>query len=193
MAATLLHLVDEHGQPVPLQVRLAVEAAYRWAAREYQHFDPAVLAGMAEAVGLAMCRRLDQIALPRRYALAALTGKLQEWYRAHPAVEVMLELDELEEVKIAGRAPITAADLSVLFSEIKAQLSERDRQILALMEQDLGPREIAKAFDISYTAAAKAIQRARERMAAILSETGNDGRGDGEAMPRPRAVGFKIW
>ena len=105
----------------------------------------------------------------------------------------MLELDELEEVKIAGRAPITAADLSVLFSEIKAQLSERDRQILALMEQDLGPREIAKAFDISYTAAAKAIQRARERMAAILSETGNDGRGDDEAMPRPRAVGFKIW
>jgi DNA-directed RNA polymerase specialized sigma24 family protein len=193
MAANLLHLVDEHGQPVPLPVRLAVEAAYRWALREYRPFDPAVLAGMAEEVALAMCRRLDQIALPRRYAVAAITGKLHQWYRANPAAEVMLEIDELEEVKTAGRTPITTADLNVLFSEIKAQLSERDRQILALMEQDLGPQDIAKAFDISYTAAAKAIQRARERMAAILSETGNDGRGDGEAMPRPRAFSSKIW
>ena len=193
MAATLLHLVDEHGQPVPLPVRLAVEAAYRWALREYRHFDPAVLAGMAEGVALGMCRRLNQIAVPRRYAVAALTGKLHQWYRAHPTVEVMLELDELEELKIAGQAHITTADLNILFSEMKAQLSERDRQVLVLLEQDLGAREVAAAFGISHKAAAKAIQRARDRMAAILSETGNDGRGDGEAMPRPRAFSFKIW
>ena len=150
MAATLLHLVDEHGQPVPPQVRLAVEAAYRWAEREYQHFDHAVLAGMAEALALAMCRRQDRIEFPRRYAVAALTGKLQEWYRAHPAVEVMLEPDDLEQVRKAEPVPATSPDLNVLFAEMKAQLSERDRQILVLLEQDLGPQEIAKAFEISY-------------------------------------------
>ena len=193
MAATLLHLVDEHEQPVPPQVRLAVEAAYRWAEREYQHFDHAVLAGMAEAVALAMYRRLDRIEFPRRYAVAALMGKLQEWYRAHPAVEVMLEPDDLEHVRKAEPVPTYSADLSVLFSEIKTRLSERDRQILVLLEQDLGPAEIAKTFEISYSAAAKAIQRARERMTAILSITGNDGREEDETMSRPRAFGLKIW
>jgi RNA polymerase sigma factor (sigma-70 family) len=193
MATTLLHLVDEHGQPVPPQVRLAVEAAYRWVAREYQHFDQAVLAGMAEAVALAMCRRLDRIEFPRRYAVAALTGKLHEWYRAHPAVEVILEPDDIEHVRKARPTPASSADLSVLFSEIKAQLSERDRQILVLMEQDLGPQEIAKAFEISYSAAAKAIQRARERMAAILAENGSQQDEENETMSRPRLFSLKIW
>jgi DNA-directed RNA polymerase specialized sigma24 family protein len=193
MAATLLHLVDEHGQPVPPQVRLAVEAAYRWAEREYQHFDHAVLAEMAEALALAMCRRQDRIEFPRRYAVAALSGKLQEWYRAHPAIEVMLEPDDLEQVRKAEPVPATSPDLSVLFAQMKAQLSERDRQILVLLEQDLGPQEIAKAFEISYSAAAKAIQRARDRMASILSETGNQKGEDNGTMTRPRAFGFKIW
>ena len=193
MAATLLHLVDEHGQPVPPQVRLAVEAAYRWAEREYERFDRAVLAEMAGALALAMSRRLDRIELPRRYAVAALAGKLQEWYRAHPAVEVMLDPDDLEQVIKAEPVPATSPDLSVLFAEMKAQLSERDRQILVLLEQDLGPQEIAKAFEISYSAAAKAIQRARDRMAAILSESGKQKGEENRTMNRARAVGFKIW
>jgi DNA-directed RNA polymerase specialized sigma24 family protein len=193
MAATLLHLVDQYGQPVPPQVRLAVQAAYRWAEREYERFDRAVLAEMAEALALAMCRRQDRIELPRRYAVAALAGKLQEWYRAHPAVEVMLDPEDLEQVIKAEPVPATSPDLSVLFAEMKAQLSERDRQILVLLEQDLGPREIAKAFDISYSAAAKAIQRARDRMASILSETGNQKGEENGTITRPRAVGFKIW
>jgi len=193
MAATLLHLVDQYGQPVPPQVRLAVEAAYRWAEREYERFDRAVLAEMAEELALAMCRRQDRIELPRRYAVAALAGKLQEWYRAHPAVEVMLEPEDLEQVIQAEPVPATSPDLNVLFAEIKAQLSERDRQVLVLLEQDLGPQEIAKAFEISYFAAAKAIQRARDRMATILSETGNQRGEQNGTMTRPRAVGFKIW
>ena len=78
----------------------------------------------------------------------------------------------------------SATEMNLLFSEIKARLSERDRQILVLLEQDLGPKEIAKAFDISYTAAAKAIQRARDRMAAILSGTGAEGKEIEEEMPR---------
>jgi DNA-directed RNA polymerase specialized sigma24 family protein len=171
MAAIFLHLVDEHDQPVPPQVRLAVETAYRWALHEYQHFDRAVLAGMAESVALAMCRRSDQIQFPRRYALTALTGRLQEWYRAHPAIEILMDPAEVEHLTGDNPKSTSAAELTVLFSQIKSRLSERDRQILVLLEQDLGAQEIAKAFKLSYSAAGKAIQRARERMAAILSAT----------------------
>ncbi len=193
MAAILLHLVDEHDQPVPLQVRLAVETAYRWALQEYQHFDRAVLAGMAESVAVAMCRRLEQIEFPRRYAFTALTGKLQEWYRAHPAIEILMDPAEVEHLTGDKPRSTSAADLNVLFSQIKARLSERDRQILVLLEQDLGPKEIAKAFDISYVAAAKAIQRARDRMAAILSGTGTESKEVDEEMPRSRTFNLKIW
>jgi len=193
MAAILLHLVDEHDQPVPPQVRLAVESAYRWAQAEYQHFDRAVLAGMAESVALAMCRRFDEIEFPRRYAFMALTGKLQEWYRAHPAIEILMDPAEVEHLTRDKPISTSAADLNVLFSQIKARLTERDRQILVLLEQDLGAQEIAKACKISYSAAGKAIQRARERMAAILSATEDQGEEENEAVSRPRAIGFKIW
>ena len=191
MAATLLHLVDEHGVPAPSQVRLAVESAYHWAVREYRHIDQAVLAGLAESVAVGMCRHLDQIVFPRRYAFAALTGKLQEWYRAHPVVEIAVGPDDLDRIKGPRRMAASATEMNLLFSEIKARLSERDRQILVLLEQDLGPKEVARAFDISYAAAGKAIQRARDRMAAILSGTDNEGKE--EEMPRPRTFNFKIW
>ena len=148
---------------------------------------------MAESVALAMCRRLEQIEFPRRYAFTALTGKLQEWYRAHPAIEILMDPAEVEHLTGDKPKSTSAADLNVLFSQIKARLSERDRQILVLLEQDLGPKEIAKAFDISYSAAAKAIQRARERMAAILSGTGSESKKMTKKCHDPRTFSLKIW
>jgi DNA-directed RNA polymerase specialized sigma24 family protein len=187
MALVLLHLVDEQGRPVPPSVSIAVETAYRWVSREYEHFDQALLAGMAESVALAMCRRLVHIEFPRRYASAALTGKLQEWYRAHPGVEVPLELEESERTKGPRPGAMTSADLSILFAEIKVQLSERDRQILVLMEQDVGsPQQIAKVFEMSYSAAAKAIQRVRDRMAAILAPSETRSSSDNQIVTRSR-------
>lgn len=106
---------------------------------------------------------------------------------------MVLEPDDLEHVRKAKPVPTSSADLSVLFSEMKTQLSERNRQILVLMEQDLGPQEIAKAFEISYSAAAKAIQRARERMEAILSENGHQREEENETMSRLRTFSLKIW
>ena len=196
MAAILLHLVDEHDQPVPPQVRLAVETAYRWALDEYQHFDRAVLAGMAESVALAMCRHLDQIEFPRRYAFAALTGKLQEWYRAHPAIEILMDPAEVEHLTGDKPKSTSAADLNVLFSQIKSRLSERDRQILdVLLEQDpRGCRRLQKAFKIQLFGCWKGHSaRARERMAAILSARENQQDEEGDAGSRPRAIGIKIW
>jgi DNA-directed RNA polymerase specialized sigma24 family protein len=103
-------------------------------------------------------------------------------------------MDPAEVEHLTGEKPksTSAADLNVLFSQIKARLSERDRQILALLEQDLGPKEIANAFNISYLAAAKAIQRARERMAAILSGTGRESNDDDKKCHDPEHLALKF-
>ena len=192
MAAILLHLVDEHDQPVPPQVRLAVETAYRWALHEYQHFDRAVLAGMAESVALAMCRRLEQIEFPRRYAFTALTGKLQEWYRAHPAIEILMDPAEVEHLTGDKPKSTSAADLNVLFSQIKARLSERDRQILVLLEQDLGPKEIAKAFNISYLAAAKSHPACKGKDGGNTVRAGSESNEDDKKCHDPEHLALKF-
>jgi DNA-directed RNA polymerase specialized sigma24 family protein len=50
----------------------------------------------------------------------------------------------------------------LLFAQIRRQLSERDREICILLEQDVSsPGEIAKVLQISFAAAAKALQRVR--------------------------------
>jgi molybdenum-dependent DNA-binding transcriptional regulator ModE len=59
-----------------------------------------------------------------------------------------------------------AVEHRILLSEIKARLGKRDREILDLIEHDFGsPKQIATSLGISYNAAAKAIQRVKERMA----------------------------
>ena len=191
MATTLLHLVDQNDSPVPQVVRVAVDAAHHWALNDYRHFDQAVLAGMAEAVAVAMCRRLDSIQCPRRYAIAALRGRLQEWYRAHPSFEIVMEPDELERIAGPSSRSFTAANLGIWLAEARMQLSERDRQILGLMEQDLGsPGHIAKALDISYSAAAKALQRVKTRMATLLISEPTGKTSNQEAAPGRRQVIF---
>jgi DNA-directed RNA polymerase specialized sigma subunit len=61
------------------------------------------------------------------------------------------------------------AELEILFSQIRTHLSERERHILVLMKQDLGPRQISAALGITYDAASKAIQRVRDRVASLLA------------------------
>lgn len=191
MVAPLLHLVDQNGRPAPKVVQVAVENAYRWALIDYKHFDRAILAEMAEAVASAMCRHLHAIQFPRRYAMAALQGKLQEWYRAHPGFEIVMEREELERVAGGNWRSFTAANLGIWLAEARMQLNERDQQILGLMEQDLGsPRQIARAFDISHSAATKALQRVKARMAALLMSEPTAETSDEETAPRRRQFNF---
>ena len=170
MAGSLLYLVDEDNKPVKPEIRMAVEAAFRWSVREYRNMDEADLAAMAEAVALGMSKRLEEIQSPRRYAFAALTGRIQEWFRAHPAKIVSFETeDELDRQVGPDERFVFDVERRLLFAQIRRQLSERDREICILLEQDLtSPGEIAKVLEISYAAAAKALQRARKRMAAIV-------------------------
>jgi hypothetical protein len=170
MGQTLLHLVDRRGQTLPVGIRLAVEAAHRWVRREYPHLDEAEVAGWAEDVGKAMGGRLDDIWSPYRYAYAALHGKVQEWFRSNASKEIPVGIgSELERWAGIDRSTQRVIYRAVLFDQLKTKLSERDRHILVLLQQDItSPASVAAALGVSYGAAAKAIQRVKERISTIL-------------------------
>ena len=170
MDQALLHLVDRRGQTLPGSIRLAVESAHRWVRREYPHLDAAVVAGWAEDVGRAMGGRLDDIRSPSRYAFAALHGKVREWFRSHASREIPVgigsELELWAGIDLSAQRTIYR---TVLFEQLKTKLSERDRHILVLLQQDItSPASVASALGVSYSAAAKAIQRVKERISTIL-------------------------
>jgi RNA polymerase sigma factor (sigma-70 family) len=173
MAGSLLYLVDQENKPVTPEIRIAVEAAFRWSVREYRNMDEADLASMAEAVALGMSKRLEEIQSPRRYAFAALAGRIQGWFRAHPAKMVSFETEDKLDREIGPDDRfVFDVERRILFAQIRRQLRGRDREICTLLEQDLiSPGEIANVLQISYEAAAKALQRAKERMASIVKDT----------------------
>jgi DNA-directed RNA polymerase specialized sigma subunit len=73
-----------------------------------------------------------------------------------------------------------AIDRKILFEQLKATLNERDRYILVLLLEDkTSPATVAKALGTSYPAAAKAIQRVKERIASTLSARKLDDPGHG--------------
>jgi len=191
MAGSLLFLVDEDNKPVKPEIRFAVEAAFRWSVREYRNMDEADLAVLAEAVALGMSKRLEEIQSARRYAFAALTGRIQEWFRAHPAKMVSFETeDELEREIGPDDRFVFDVERRLLFAQIRRQLNERDREICILLEQDVGsPGEIAKVLQISYAAAAKALQRARKRMASIVMVESPGV----EKSSKPKILNLKPW
>jgi len=170
MDHTLLHLVDRRGQTLPRSIRFAVESAHRWVRREYPYLDEAVIAGWAEDVGQVMGTRLNEIHSPHRYAYSALHGKVREWFRTCAAREFTVGIgSELEEWAGVDRSTPRAIYQTVLFDQLRTKLSERDRQILVLLQQDItSPASVAGALGVSYAAAAKAIQRVKERISTIL-------------------------
>jgi hypothetical protein len=170
MGQTILHLVDQRGQTLPIAIRLAVEAAHRWVRREYPHLDGAVVAGWAEDVGKAMGGRLDDIRSPYRYAYAALHGKVREWFRSNSSKEILVGMgSDLELWAGIDRSAQRTIYRTVLFEQLKTKLNERDRHILVLLQQDItSPASVAAALGVSYAAGAKAIQRVKERISTIL-------------------------
>jgi hypothetical protein len=176
MGQTLLHLVDRNGKDLAAETRDAVKDAFEWAVREYPKVDDASVAGWAEELGEAMAARPTLIEFPRRYAFAALKGKIHAWFRKHPAQEITVGIGpELEQWVGLDRSAQIRMERAVLFEQLKTTLNERDKQILMLLLQDImSPRDVASALGIGYQAAAKAIQRVKERMATILSKRPQD-------------------
>jgi hypothetical protein len=176
MGRTLLHLVDRNGKDLSAETRDAVKDAYEWAVREYPKVDHASVAGWAEELGKAMAARPVLIEFPRRYAFAALRGKILAWFRKHPGQEIAVGIGlELEQWVGLDRKAQIAIERAVLFEQLRTMQNERDRQILMLLLQDItSPRDVASALGIGYGAAAKAVQRVKERMASILSKRPQD-------------------
>jgi len=170
MGLTQLHLVDRHGQDLAVTTQDAVRDAYQWAVAEFPNVDQATVAGWAEDLGKAMAAHPGTIESPRRYAFSALKGKIFGWFRKHPGKEIAVGVGpELEQWVGLDRKAQSTMERAVLFEQLRTKLNERDREILMLLLQDItSPRDVAAALGIKYDAAAKAIQRVKERIAAIL-------------------------
>ena len=182
MTRAQLHLVDTSGIDVCPEVETAVERSFHWVLRDYPQLDSAMIANWAEEVALSMQMRVTTIVSPQRYAYAALKGKVHDWMRSAPAKEEVAGLGrDLERIGGLNGSFEGAVDRKILFEQLKATLNERDRYILVLLlEDNTSPATVAKALGTSYPAAAKAIQRVKERIASKLTgarKVGDPGHG----------------
>lgn len=169
MELAQLHLVDAQGAAVSPAIGEAAESAFRWVSRDFPNLDKAKLADWAEAVAASMQVRGSAIESPERYAYAALKGKVRDWLRTAPAREetVGVSLD-LERLGGSSRSFQGTTDRKILFDQLQAALTERDRAILVLLLNDKSAQEIATGLTMSQPAARKAIQRLKERAGVIL-------------------------
>ena len=161
-----LHLIDANGDPVSSAVRAAVEATFDYSVAEHPEIDRALLANMAEELAVSMEKNKESIASVRRYAYAAMRGKVRDWLRTKEATEIAVGLDpELDKCARASYSFQGKVDRKILFEQMRSRLSERDRHILLLLQAHAGPADIAAELGINYEAAAKAKQRVLQRLA----------------------------
>ena len=181
MGQAELHLVDANGHHIPRVVQDKVETAFRWVVREFPLVDTALISDWAEDVGKLMNARWELINSPQRYAYSALKGRVHDWMKTCSGREEPAGIGrDLEVLGGAGKSFQGDVERKILFDQLKAALSDRDRYILVLLLRDTtGPAVVAEALNISYPAAAKAIQRVKERLAAAMgrsTESATDGR-----------------
>jgi DNA-directed RNA polymerase specialized sigma24 family protein len=182
MNSAQLHLVVEGGSPVSPEIEAAVKRAFHWVSRDYPNVDSALIANWAEDVGRSMEERSDTIQSPQRYAYAALKGKVRDWSKRGAAKEevsgIGFDLERLGGISVSFQG---SSDRKILFEQLSAVLNERDRYILVLLLQDqTSPAAVAKALGTNYQAAAKAIQRVKDRIANTLNVSRKvDGTGHG--------------
>jgi len=171
MIRAQLHLVYTAGNVVCPEVESAVERAFRWVLRDYPQVDPAMIANWAEEVARSMQERATTFVAPQRYAYSALKGKVRDWMRSGAAKEQVAGIGrDLESIGGLNGSFQGAIDRKILFEQLRATLNERDRYILVLLLQDkTSPATVATALGTTYPAAAKAIQRVKERIASILT------------------------
>jgi hypothetical protein len=169
MKRSQLHLVDAKGRAVSAAIKSSVELVFAWVVRDFPNVDTAMIAEWAEEVGWAMDAKGD-VSAPDRYAYSALKGKVRDWLRSKPAMEETVGISaDLELLGVQDRSFPGKIHRTLLFEQLKASLNERDRYILVLLLQDeTSPARVATALGTNYFAAAKAIQRVKERIAVAL-------------------------
>jgi hypothetical protein len=177
MTRMTLHLVNANGSPVSAQIDSAVKRSFAWVIRAYPNVDSALIANWAEEVAIAMECRAGEITSPIRYAEAALKGRVHDWLRSATAKEEVAGISfDLERLAGASGSFEKTAERHILFQQLEKILNERDRMILFLLLEDkTSPKDVAAVLNTSYPAAAKAIQRVKERIAEALRGPKKDG------------------
>ena len=173
MGWTQLHLVDGEGREVLPSIKAGVESAFGWVVSTYPNLDPAVLAEWAEEIGSAMQENKNTHATPRRYAYAALHGIARDYLQTRASKETS-EGSSVELEKWAGvdADAQTRIERKIFFQELGTKLEERDQAILALLLQDVtSAASVGKVLGISESAAAKAIQRLKLRIASFVGSS----------------------
>ncbi len=173
MGWTQLHLVDGEGREVLPSIKAGVESAFGWVVSAYPNLDPAVLAEWAEEIGSAMQKNKNTHATPRRYAYAAMHGRVRDYLKTRASKETpegsSFELEKWAGVDADAQARI---DRKIFFQELGTKLEQRDQEILALLLQDItSAASVGKVLGISESAAAKAIQRLKLRIASFVGSS----------------------
>lgn len=184
MGWTQLHLVDVEGREVLPSIKAGVESAFGWTVNTYPNLDPAVLAEWAEEIGSAMQKNKNTHATPRRYAYAAMHGRVRDYLKTRASKETPKGgSSELEKWAGVDADVQTRIDRRIFFQELRTKLDQRDQEILALLLQDItSATSVGKALGISESAAAKAIQRLKLRIASFVGSSKMKGGGAGHGF-----------
>lgn len=165
-----LHLVDNAGSDVSSVVRDSIEAAYRWVVVEYPNVDTALIANWAERLAGSMQLRGAEIEHPKRFAYAALSGRVRDWFRTRASQEIPVGADrDLERIGGSSRTFVNSIERKILFDQLLVELSERDRTILIYLLDGETSVTIAKNLGANAPAIRKSIERLKIRITAILA------------------------
>lgn len=167
-----LHLIDSSGVVLNADIKAACEKAFKRVVLDFPNFDQALIADWAEEVAVAMQDRMETIRFPGQYAFRALKGRVRDWSRTGPGlVELKGIGPDLEDVAGQTESFIDQADRKRLLEQVLPSLNERDRVILYLLLNGKSTTAIATFLNVSYDAAAKAMQRMKDRVSVILEGT----------------------
>lgn len=165
-----LYPINSDGGILNADIQAACETAFKRAVLDFPYFDQALIADWAEEVAVAMDKRGEAIQFPKRYAYMALRGKIRDWLRTGPGrVELKGIGPDLEEVSGLSESFTDQTERKVLFKQILPELSERDRAILVLLLNEQSTTVIAAFLNVNYAAAAKAMQRMKDRVSVVLN------------------------
>ena len=167
-----LHLIDSSGEVLGAEIHTACETAFRRVVLDYPQFDQALIADWAEEIAAAMDERGEAIQFPKRYAYMALRGRIRDWLRTGPGRAELRGIGpDLEEVAGVTESFTDQTEREVLFQQILPGLNERDRAILVLLQNEKSTTAIAALLNVNYYAAAKAMQRMKDRVSVVVDGT----------------------
>lgn len=165
-----LHLIDSSGEVLSPEIHAACETAFKRVVLDYPQFDSALIADWAEEIAVLMGEREETIQFLRRYAYMALRGRIRDWLRTGQGKAELRGIGpDLEEVAGCSRSTTDQTEREILCRQILPELSERDRAILVLLLNEESTTAISAFLGVNYFAAAKAMQRMKDRVSVFLN------------------------